>query len=528
MRDCVRYSGHVAKAALFGVSLAALTAPAGAAEYKMTVNQDRLIHADREPQNWLMMNGDYGSHPLFQALPDQSRQRQEPAHGVGAGAARHAGHRPERSGERSQSADRQRLHVYQRRLGHGLQDRRALGRPRRVRVDRRSRRQARGQHPAHPRHRAVGRPRHQQSPRRPRHRDQPRQRRDRMGQAGRQAERVRHQGADELGAAGCARARSSSPTAPATAVPAAGLPPSTPGPATSCGAGTRSRSPASPAARPGRTRTTPGRPAAAGYGRRAPTIPKPSSPSGAPATRSRNTIRHHARATTSTPTRSLRVDVNTGKLQWYFQYLPNDSWDYDEIGVHMLYNVNIGGEPRKVVSHFARNGFFYSLDRNNGSFVKGAQYVNDLNWTKGLDPKTGKPIEYDPKLDVQTYVAAARPMPRRSDEALVPDLARRRRLSAHGLQSGQADCLRRRSRGLLELERLHRGVQGTGRRPRSGEVQQADLQQRSLLRLDHRLRRGQPEGAGEGRDGHRDPFRCDRHRRRRAVLRPAGRLGRRL
>jgi alcohol dehydrogenase (cytochrome c) len=107
----------------------------------------------------------------------------------------------------------------------------------------------------------------------------------------------------------------------------------------------------------------------------------------------------------------VALDVNTGKLQWYFQYLPNDSWDYDEIGIHMLYNVNIGGEARKVVSHFARNGFFYSLDRNNGSFVKGSQYVNDLNWTKGLDPKPGKPVEYDPKLDVQTYVSAARPMP---------------------------------------------------------------------------------------------------------------------
>src|ERR1700751_6173298 len=63
MRDCVRRCGHTAigKAALLGVSFAALTVPAGAVEYKMTVNQDRLIHADREPQNWLMMNGDYGS-----------------------------------------------------------------------------------------------------------------------------------------------------------------------------------------------------------------------------------------------------------------------------------------------------------------------------------------------------------------------------------------------------------------------------------------------------------------------------------
>jgi alcohol dehydrogenase (cytochrome c) len=104
----------------------------------------------------------------------------------------------------------------------------------------------------------------------------------------------------------------------------------------------------------------------------------------------------------------VALDINTGKLVWYFQYTPNDSWDYDEIGVHMLYDANIDGQSRKVVGHFARNGFFYALDRNNGSFIKGMQYVSDLNWTKGLDPKTGKPVEYDPKLDVQAYVPEAR------------------------------------------------------------------------------------------------------------------------
>jgi alcohol dehydrogenase (cytochrome c) len=93
---------------------------------------------------------------------------------------------------------------------------------------------------------------------------------------------------------------------------------------------------------------------------------------------------------------AVALDVNTGMLVWYFQYLPNDSWDYDEVGVHMLYDINVNGEMRKVMGHFGRNGFFYTLDRANGSFVKGGQYVNDLNWTKGLDPKTGKPIEYDP------------------------------------------------------------------------------------------------------------------------------------
>jgi alcohol dehydrogenase (cytochrome c) len=104
----------------------------------------------------------------------------------------------------------------------------------------------------------------------------------------------------------------------------------------------------------------------------------------------------------------VAFDIDTGKLVWYFQYLPNDSWDWDEIGVHMLYDASINGESRKVVGHFARNGFFYTLDRNNGSFIKGNQYTNELNWTKGLDPKTGKPLEYDPSLAVQRYVPEAR------------------------------------------------------------------------------------------------------------------------
>jgi alcohol dehydrogenase (cytochrome c) len=104
----------------------------------------------------------------------------------------------------------------------------------------------------------------------------------------------------------------------------------------------------------------------------------------------------------------VALNVETGKLAWHFQYTPNDSWDYDEVGIHMLYDTTIDGQSRKVVGHFARNGFFYSLDRTTGRFIRGAQYVNDLNWTKGLNAKTGMPLEYDPKLDVQTYNPEAR------------------------------------------------------------------------------------------------------------------------
>ena len=74
----------------------------------------------------------------------------------------------------------------------------------------------------------------------------------------------------------------------------------------------------------------------------------------------------------------------------------------------MLYDITHQRQAPKVVGHFGRNGFFYTLDRTNGKFIKAEKYVNDLNWTKGIDPKTGKPLEYDPKLDVQIYNPEAR------------------------------------------------------------------------------------------------------------------------
>ncbi len=51
----------VAAAVLTGVSILALTSPQLQAQYKLTVNRERLLNAQNEPQNWLMMNGDYGS-----------------------------------------------------------------------------------------------------------------------------------------------------------------------------------------------------------------------------------------------------------------------------------------------------------------------------------------------------------------------------------------------------------------------------------------------------------------------------------
>jgi len=100
---------------------------------------------------------------------------------------------------------------------------------------------------------------------------------------------------------------------------------------------------------------------------------------------------------------TVGFDVASGKMKWYFQYTPGDFLDYDEVGINQLIDTKLNGEDRKIIAHFGRNGFFYRLDRTNGQFISANQYAQKINWTDGIDPKTGKPIEYDPAKDLQVY-----------------------------------------------------------------------------------------------------------------------------
>jgi alcohol dehydrogenase (cytochrome c) len=103
-------------------------------------------------------------------------------------------------------------------------------------------------------------------------------------------------------------------------------------------------------------------------------------------------------------------DPDTGKMNWYFQYTPGDMWDYDEVGTHIMFERVVDGQLRKLVTHSARNGFVYTMDRHNGAMVGAKPYTN-VTWTRGIDQKTGKPLDYDPAKDVQTYSGLANPTP---------------------------------------------------------------------------------------------------------------------
>jgi alcohol dehydrogenase (cytochrome c) len=107
---------------------------------------------------------------------------------------------------------------------------------------------------------------------------------------------------------------------------------------------------------------------------------------------------------------TIALNADTGRIVWGFQHTPNDPYDYDSVAENTFVDTNINGQFRRATLHANRNGFAYALDRKTGEFLWGAQFVDWLNWTPGLDAK-GKPVAYNPKVDVQSYAqgtAAAR------------------------------------------------------------------------------------------------------------------------
>ncbi|RYE62123.1 MAG: PQQ-dependent dehydrogenase, methanol/ethanol family [Oxalobacteraceae bacterium] len=89
----------------------------------------------------------------------------------------------------------------------------------------------------------------------------------------------------------------------------------------------------------------------------------------------------------------VALDATTGKYIWHYQENPRDSWDYKSTPNIVMATLNIEGTPRKVLMHAPTNGFFYVLDRNTGRLVNTPGKTTVINWAKGIDMKSGRPIE---------------------------------------------------------------------------------------------------------------------------------------
>jgi alcohol dehydrogenase (cytochrome c) len=107
----------------------------------------------------------------------------------------------------------------------------------------------------------------------------------------------------------------------------------------------------------------------------------------------------------------LAMNPDTGEVKWHFQFTPHDVWDYDGNTDLFLVNVQRSGKTIKALAQPNRNGFMYVLDRSNGQYLHGAQYVDKLNWAKGLDEK-GRPIvdpQFVPQEQAKEWICPGAP-----------------------------------------------------------------------------------------------------------------------
>jgi len=101
----------------------------------------------------------------------------------------------------------------------------------------------------------------------------------------------------------------------------------------------------------------------------------------------------------------VALDLDTGKLKWFFQFTPQDPYDYDAVQIPVLVDAIWNGTPRKLMLWGNRNGFFYVLDRATGKFLSGHSFV-DVNWASGLN-ENGRPIATPQHPGAPTYPGLA-------------------------------------------------------------------------------------------------------------------------
>jgi len=88
----------------------------------------------------------------------------------------------------------------------------------------------------------------------------------------------------------------------------------------------------------------------------------------------------------------LALRAETGEYVWHYQTTPGDQWDFDSASPMVLADLEVGGAKRAVIIQAPKNGFVYVLDRATGELLSADAYT-PVNWTTGVDLKTGRPVD---------------------------------------------------------------------------------------------------------------------------------------
>jgi alcohol dehydrogenase (cytochrome c) len=82
---------------------------------------------------------------------------------------------------------------------------------------------------------------------------------------------------------------------------------------------------------------------------------------------------------------TLALDPETGRIVWYYQYLPGDTHDMDETFERVL----VDHEGRSSMFSMGKLGILWEVDRKTGTFLS-AHDLGYQNILSNVDPKTGK------------------------------------------------------------------------------------------------------------------------------------------
>jgi PQQ-dependent dehydrogenase (methanol/ethanol family) len=103
-------------------------------------------------------------------------------------------------------------------------------------------------------------------------------------------------------------------------------------------------------------------------------------------------------------------DVDTGQVRWVYQMTPHDEWDYDGVNETILVDGRAPARAdsatrtsatRKLLVHFDRNGFAYTLDRQSGELLGAEKFDPSVNWATHVDLRSGRPVVDPARSPVQ-------------------------------------------------------------------------------------------------------------------------------
>ena len=106
---------------------------------------------------------------------------------------------------------------------------------------------------------------------------------------------------------------------------------------------------------------------------------------------------------------TVAIDADTGKIAWHYQNTPHDGWDFDGVNEFVSFDFKDPktGKMVKAGGKADRNGFFFVNDRTNGKLLAAYPFLTRIDWAKGYDLETGRPITNDDKRPPNPFAEGA-------------------------------------------------------------------------------------------------------------------------